>query len=357
VIGGNGAGKSTLLKILSRITDPTLGIAKIRGRVSSLLEVGTGFHKELTGRENVYLNGCILGMRKKEIDLKFDEIVEFSGIEKFIDTPVKRYSSGMSVRLAFSVAAHLEPEVLLIDEVLAVGDVAFQRKCIGKMNAVARQGRTIVFVSHNMGAVTNLCTQTLWLEEGQVKSIGESSKIVSSYLSEKAELQAIWKNPQDPSYGQEVSIRSVYLLSERGEPSSVLNFKESCSFVVICEVIIPVKDLSISIQITNSQGILIYETMDTDMQEYRNKVREPGKFSARCYLDNTLLKPDNYYVSLVLFIERIKVVERQDQILSFTVSEVGYDLNPGRKGVVAPVFKWEVDQLEEFTLFDIDQIN
>jgi lipopolysaccharide transport system ATP-binding protein len=346
VIGGNGAGKSTLLKILSRITDPTFGRAKIRGRVSSLLEVGTGFHKELTGRDNVYLNGCILGMRKKEIDLKFDEIVEFSGIEKFIDTPVKRYSSGMSVRLAFSVAAHLEPEVLLIDEVLAVGDAAFQRQCIGKMNSVASEGRTILFVSHNMGAITNLCDQTLWLDKGQVKSVDESSKIVASYLSEKAEVQATWENPKDPSSDQEVSIRSVYLLSNSGEPSSVLNFRESCSFVFIYEVIRPIKDLSVSIQITNSQGILIYETIDTDMQEYRNKVRESGKYSARCYLDDSLLKPDNYYVSVVLFIERIKIIERQNNILSFAVSEAGYDLNPGRKGVVAPVFKWEIDQLE-----------
>jgi lipopolysaccharide transport system ATP-binding protein len=346
VIGGNGAGKSTLLKILSRITDPTRGRAKIRGRVSSLLEVGTGFHQELTGRDNVYLNGCILGMKKSEIDRKFDEIVNFSGIEKFIDTPVKRYSSGMSVRLAFSVAAHLEPEVLLIDEVLAVGDVAFQRKCIGKMNSVAREGRTILFVSHNMGAVTNLCNKTLWLDKGQVKSIGESSVIVTSYLSEKAEVQATWDNPKVPSTDQEVSVRSVYLLSNGGEPMAVLNFGESFSFVIIYEVIRPVRDLSVCIQITNSQGILIYETIDTDLSEHRNKVREPGKYSAKCFLDDSLLKPDNYYVSVVPFIERIKIIERHDNVLSFTVSETNYNLHPGRLGVVAPVFKWDIERLK-----------
>jgi lipopolysaccharide transport system ATP-binding protein len=348
VIGGNGAGKSTLLKILSRITDPTHGRAKITGRVSSLLEVGTGFHKELTGRDNVYLNGCILGMRKAEIDRKFDEIVSFSGIEKFIDTPVKRYSSGMSVRLAFAVAAHLEPEVLLVDEVLAVGDVAFQRKCIGKMNAIAREGRTILFVSHNMGAVTNLCNKTLWLDRGQVKSIGESSMIVASYLSEKAEVHATWDNQKDPASDQEVSIRSVYLLSNGNEPLAVLNFRESFSFIIYYEVVRSVRNMSLCLQITNSQGILVYETMDTDLPEYRNKLREPAAYPyhAKCYIDNSLLKPDNYYVSVVAFIDRVKIIERHDNILSFTVSEADYDLNPGRLGVVVPIFKWKIDQCE-----------
>jgi len=346
IIGGNGAGKSTLLKILSRITDPTSGRAKIRGRVSSLLEVGTGFHKELTGRDNVYLNGCILGMRKAEIDRKFDEIVEFSGIEKFIDTPVKRYSSGMSVRLAFSVAAHLEPEVLLIDEVLAVGDAAFQRKCIGKMNAVADQGRTILFVSHNMGAVTNLCNQSVWLDNGHVKCVGYTSEIVASYLVEKAECQAAWDNPKEPSADSEVSIRSVYLLSGENEPSAVFNFRESCSLVIIYDVVRSVKNLSVCFQISNSQGILVYETIDTDFPEYRNNEREPGKYSAKCYLDDTLLMPGNYYITVVAYIDRIKVMDRHDNILSFTVSNVGYDLNPGRLGVVVPVFKWEVNRVE-----------
>jgi len=183
IIGRNGAGKSTLLKILSRITEPTSGRVVINGRVSSLLEVGTGFHRELTGRENIYLNGTILGMRKKEIDKKFDEIVDFSGVEKFIDTPVKRYSSGMQVRLAFSVAAHLEPEILMIDEVLAVGDIEFQKKCLGKMEEVSKAGRTVLFVSHNLAAVSSLCSRVCFFNEGRFVLDGEVSNVLSYYLS------------------------------------------------------------------------------------------------------------------------------------------------------------------------------
>ena len=182
IIGPNGAGKSTLLKILSRITEPTGGRVEIRGRVSSLLEVGTGFHPELTGRENVYLNGVVLGMTRKEVAVKFDEIVDFSGVERFIDTPLKRYSTGMQVRLAFSVAAHLDPEVLLVDEVLSVGDAEFQKKCLGKMGDVAREGRTVLFVSHNMAAVTNLCRTAIRLHSGEVVQIGEVSEVVGAYL-------------------------------------------------------------------------------------------------------------------------------------------------------------------------------
>jgi lipopolysaccharide transport system ATP-binding protein len=182
IIGRNGAGKSTLLKILSRITDPTSGRAIIRGRVSSLLEVGTGFHPELTGRENIYMNGTILGMRKREIDRKFDEIVDFSGVEKFLDTPIKRYSSGMTVRLAFAVAAHLEPEILIIDEVLAVGDIGFQKKCLGKMQEVANTGRTILFVSHNMAAVRSLCTRGVFFENGIIRRDDDAESVVSRYF-------------------------------------------------------------------------------------------------------------------------------------------------------------------------------
>ena len=182
IIGRNGAGKSTLLKVLSRITEPTTGRVTLHGRVASLLEVGTGFHPELTGRENIFLNGSILGMRRKEIERNFDEIVAFAGVEKFLDTPVKRYSSGMYVRLAFAVAAHLEPEILIVDEVLAVGDAAFQQKCLGKMGQVARSGRTVLFVSHNMEAVRRLCRQALWLEEGRLRSIGSVEAVVTEYL-------------------------------------------------------------------------------------------------------------------------------------------------------------------------------
>src|SRR5438874_9732723 len=189
IIGRNGAGKSTLLKILSRITEPTLGRVEIHGRVGSLLEVGTGFHPELTGRENIYLNGAILGMRKAEIDRSFDEIVAFADIEQFLDTPVKRYSSGMYVRLAFAVAAYLQPEILIVDEVLAVGDAEFQRKCLGKMGDVAKEGRTVLFVSHNMAAVTRLCDRVIWLDEGRVAMDGTPEEVVSEYLTRDSSVE------------------------------------------------------------------------------------------------------------------------------------------------------------------------
>src|SRR5712664_3133765 len=194
LIGRNGAGKTTLLKILSRITRPTEGWAEIHGRVGSLLEVGTGFHPELTGRENTFLSGAILGMGKSEITRKFDEIVAFAELEQFIDTPVKHYSSGMYVRLAFAVAAHLEPEILLVDEVLAVGDAAFQKKCLGKMSDVSRQGRTIVFVSHNMAALRRLCTRAIWLDGGQVMETGDAGDVVDHYLQKNTEsnLESVW---------------------------------------------------------------------------------------------------------------------------------------------------------------------
>ena len=196
VIGANGAGKSTLLKILSRITNPTSGTAEIHGRVASLLEVGTGFHPELTGRENIYLNGAILGMKKAEINAKFDEIVDFSGIETFIDTPVKRYSTGMFVRLAFGVAAHLQPEILIVDEVLSVGDAEFQKKCLGKMDDIAHEGRTILFVSHNMAAISQLCGRALWLKRGQLKFSGSPSDVVTSYLTSGSTALATWSNSE-----------------------------------------------------------------------------------------------------------------------------------------------------------------
>ena len=215
LIGPNGAGKSTLLKILSRITEPTAGRAEIRGRVSSLLEVGTGFHGDLTGRENVFLNGSILGMTRREIHDKFDAIVEFSGVERFIDTPVKRYSSGMKVRLAFGVAAHLEPDVLLVDEVLAVGDAEFQRKCLGKMEDVSRLGRTIIFVSHNMAAIERLCPRTIWLSNGSVMGDGETQRVVEDYLTSAGQQLDLGRKSH-PSGVPRVTVERVILRAKDG---------------------------------------------------------------------------------------------------------------------------------------------
>ena len=215
VIGRNGAGKSTLLKVLSRITEPTTGRVELYGRVSSLLEVGTGFHPELTGRENIYLNGAILGMRKSEIARKFDEIVAFSDLEKFLDTPVKRYSSGMYMRLAFAVASHLEPEILMVDEVLAVGDAAFQKKCLGKMGDVAKEGRTVLFVSHNMTAVRTLCKKAMWLDQGQIVEAGETGQVVLNYVQKGtvSTLERVWDDPATAPGNEKIRIRSARLRS------------------------------------------------------------------------------------------------------------------------------------------------
>ena len=223
IIGRNGAGKTTLLKVLSRITEPTEGHAEIHGRVGSLLEVGTGFHPELTGRENIYLNGAILGMKKAEIERKFDEIVAFAEIEKFMDTPVKHYSSGMYVRLAFAVAAHLEPEILLVDEVLAVGDAAFQKKCLGKMGDVAKEGRTVLLVSHNMGAIQGLCPRAIWINDGSIVADGEAKSIVGQYIDSAHE--GFVQNPQQARLGlQDLVIERVVLKNDKGEATTSFEF-------------------------------------------------------------------------------------------------------------------------------------
>lgn len=346
IIGRNGAGKSTLLKILCKVTDPTGGAAEIRGRVSSLLEVGTGFHQELTGRENIYLNGTILGMTKKEVDHKFDEIVDFSGIGKFIDTPVKRFSSGMSVRLAFAVAAHLEPEILLVDEVLAVGDVEFQKKCMNKMENVATKGRTVLLVSHNMRAITNLCERALWLENGKLILDGYSSDVVKAYLNSGANRDGVWRSSSTDSDDLEVKIRSVRLLSEENIVSSMVDVGKSFKIEIAYDVFEPIRDLSVTYHLFNSEGTLIFESMDTDMLKWRGKTREPGRYLATCKLPKHLLMPGSYYLSVHSFIEYVKIIERQDGVLAFDVTEIGYALNPDRAGVVCPVLEWDVSRVE-----------
>jgi len=230
IVGRNGAGKSTLLKVLSRITDPTSGFVEIRGRISSLLEVGTGFHPDLTGRENIYMNGTIHGMTKREIDQRFDEIVEFSGVSRFLDTPCKRYSSGMQVRLAFSVAAHLEPEIMIIDEVLAVGDTEFQKKCMDKMESVARSGRTVVFVSHNLAAVQSLCSRSVLLKAGEVVAVDKTEQIVKHYLSEINQLSSQKRLLPSTDEDGPTCIRSVEICSDDG--GEILKAGASVSCIV-----------------------------------------------------------------------------------------------------------------------------
>jgi lipopolysaccharide transport system ATP-binding protein len=344
VIGGNGAGKSTFLKILSRITEPTTGFADIYGRIGSLLEVGTGFHPELTGRENIYLNGAILGMKRGEIDGKFDEIVAFSEVERFIDTPVKHYSSGMYLRLAFAVAAHLEPEILLVDEVLAVGDAGFQKKCLGKMGTVTKEGRTVLLVSHNMGAITQLCGTTVHLEQGRLKRVGPSAEVVNDYLASSVgtEVKSSWSNDSSKPKHAEVRFSSARLLSIDEEPVSVVHFDSPFLVEIAYSITVPIRNLSISYKVYDSQGNLVFESMDTDMREWRGRVREPGHYRSLCEILSSFLKPGRYYVSLSSFVENVKIIERQENVLSFDVSEVGCPLNPRRLGIVSPVLQWRV---------------
>lgn len=296
IIGRNGSGKSTLLKILSRITEPTEGYVELRGRVSSLLEVGTGFHRELTGRENIYLNGSILGMKKWEIDKRFDEIVAFSEIEKFIDTPVKHYSSGMYVRLAFAVAAHLEPEILLVDEVLAVGDVAFQKKCLGKMGDIAKEGRTVMFVSHNMGAVETLCNKSILLDNGHIVMAGETKKIVSYYLAKNYQRNG---NPlyDCPRRGNgKLQVVSFHLESQNGE---ILEVAKSGDPVILafgfknrdCAS----KDrisFSFSIHTDHELGLSHYYSHFSNV--YFENIPSKGFF--KCSIPEIFLAPGNYFV-------------------------------------------------------------
>ena len=296
IIGHNGAGKSTLLKILSRITEPTEGRVQIRGRVGSLLEVGTGFHSELTGRENIYLNGAILGMRRAEIDRKFDEIVAFSEFEKFIDTPVKHYSSGMHMRLAFSVAAHLEPEILLVDEVLAVGDVAFQKKCLGKMGNVAQEGRTVLFVSHNMQAVRTLCSRSLLLREGRIVADSSSAETIAEYYKhlQQGEINAATAvyNPAYRRGSGAVRFAEVRIQDEMGRDTSDFTMGQTIRFALGYEVFAPVNNLFVSICL-RAGGSPDYVTSVWHAVSERNL--SPGETGALVVeLPNPRLRPGDY---------------------------------------------------------------
>jgi len=278
IIGRNGAGKSTLLKLLSRITEPTEGRAVLRGRVASLLEVGTGFHPELTGRENIFLNGAILGMSRAEIRRKFDEIVAFAEVERFLDTPVKRYSSGMYVRLAFAVAAHLEPEILIIDEVLAVGDAAFQKKCLGKMQDVATGGRTVIFVSHQIASVTRLCQSAIWMHEGRVRAQGEASLICSQYLAGGAAMTShrIWENNARQPGSEWVVLESVEVLAD-GKPADNMDIKSPVEIRMHYRVLKDGKVLIPNIHLFADDGTLIFISHDWH-SGWKAKPKAPGRY-------------------------------------------------------------------------------
>jgi lipopolysaccharide transport system ATP-binding protein len=301
IIGRNGAGKSTMLKILSRITEPTRGRIRIKGRVASLLEVGTGFHQELTGRENVYLNGAILGMSRSEIKTKFDEIVAFAEVEKFLDTPVKRYSSGMYVRLAFAVAAHLEPEILIVDEVLAVGDAAFQKKCLGKLQDVAGEdGRTVLFVSHNLDSILRLCSRALWLDAGLVRQIGRPEEVVQAYSQQRnADSNVILLSErQRPNWvRQKVIVREIICLSE-GEAAWRYSFGSTLDFACTIVVTTRIATLSLAYAIFTSSGFEIASSR-ADFSG-SSSYFEPGQYKVRVQIPDLRLVPAHYSLNIGL---------------------------------------------------------
>ena len=301
VVGRNGAGKSTLLKILSRITEPTLGEAELYGRVGSLLEVGTGFHQELSGRENLFLSGAILGMRRAEIKRKFDEIVAFAGVEDFIDTPIKRYSSGMHVRLAFAVAAHLETEILLVDEVLAVGDAAFQKRCLGKIGDVAREGRTVLFVSHNLATVEALCHSCLYIADGRLAATGPPSQMIGHYMAAGLEQDAGMRDLRIHAgrrNGSETMISSIAVYSAGAEPTGVVRMGESLAIHVRYVAERPVRPV-LSVAIKTVHGVPIFNLSDRDAQQLAScSPAEQG--TVVCEIPQIPLLPGNYLVDLAL---------------------------------------------------------
>lgn len=314
IIGKNGAGKSTLLKILSRVTAPTSGVIKVKGRIASLLEVGTGFHPELTGRENIYLNGAILGMTRQEVARKFDEIVDFSGVEKFIDTPVKRYSSGMYVRLAFAVAAHLEPEILVVDEVLAVGDAEFQKKCLGKMGEVAQGGRTVLFVSHNMGAIRYLCSRAMLIEKGHLRTEGDVDEAIHMYnhtSDGEKELLTTYQSKRTQSETPYIKkIEMIQIDKRNGAFHGDLPIEIKCN-LSLSDI---THEVVLTILIRNEQGVVVVHTTD----EFSN-FSIGSKNERNCIIPPKVISSGKYYITLALGIRNQELFEKLEDVISFYV--------------------------------------
>lgn len=350
VIGRNGAGKSTLLKILSRVTEPTEGYAEIHGRVGSLLEVGTGFHPELTGRENISLNGAILGMKRSEIDRKFDEIVAFAEVEKFIDTPVKRYSSGMYLRLAFAVAAHLEPEILVVDEVLAVGDAEFQRKCLGKMSDVAREGRTVLLVSHNMSAILRLTEETLLLDKGRLILRAHTPKAVDHYMSSGYSRvgERIWNIDEIPEESAPFRPIAMRVCDESNRVIDTARSTESLTISVEYALDAPITGLRVGIYLLTTRGEFVFTSFDTDTPQKFEKfgVRPAGHYVSRCVIPGDLLNEGRYVLGINASAFRVKRYFHEEQALSFNVDGAGAPgmqwLEP-RLGPVRPRLDWQIE--------------
>jgi len=350
IIGANGAGKSTLLKILSRVTGPTSGLVKIKGRVGSLLEVGTGFHKELTGRENIYLNGAILGMRRAEVDRKFDEIVDFSGVEKFIDTPVKRYSSGMYVRLAFAVAAHLQTDILIVDEVLAVGDAAFQKKCLGKMGKIAGEGRTVLFVSHNMGAIRRVCEESMLLKKGKFTLEGQTDTVIDYYLNrsnETIESEIKWTDDNFPGTTGFIRIIAVRLLNINGELSNTFFLDQDFYFEVEYEILRKINRAWLGFKIDTFQGETILCSGDHNYGHDKYVVRLPGIYHTRFRIPKNLLNENNYYISLLGHIPGEKILIDEKNVISFKTMRSKYVKEGRSPGLILAHFDWNTKKCGE----------
>jgi lipopolysaccharide transport system ATP-binding protein len=346
IIGRNGAGKSTLLKILSRITEPSEGRVELRGRVGSLLEVGTGFHQELTGRENIYLNGAILGMKRAEIERKFDEIVAFAEIDKFIDTPVKRYSSGMYVRLAFAVAAYLEPEILLVDEVLAVGDAAFQKKCLGKMGDVAKQGRTVLFVSHNMAAVQRLCGKCLVLESGRVVENSQTNQAVAMYLQQLTAIEEhVASGEQNVARVRQLGFYKV------GSQESDFRFdtEETFEFRMEYELKTDLIGARVAVWFLTAEGFVFMCCYDTDTYSGLATMREIGKYCNRMIVPASFLNAGEYTIRVLVYVPHGKVYFDDSSLFLQITDSKGESAHTGwghRVGPIVPRFDWKVGKFD-----------
>ncbi len=340
IIGANGAGKSTLLKILSQITPPTTGEIKIRGRVGSLLEVGTGFHPELSGRENIFLNGAILGMSQKEIAEKFDKIVEFAGIEKFLDTVVKHYSSGMYVRLAFSVAAHMNHDILIIDEVLAVGDAEFQKKCLGKMGEITKnEGRTILFVSHNMGAIQSLCSRCVLLENGRVIKTGKTGEVIGYYISGKTNKSEIMLSPKN----DEAGVCRIWLEDTDGNKISGIEMGENIILNIeyIIKKAVSVMDVDF---LLSKDGLPILQSFDIDAKEEFRYNRKPGDYHAQVTVPTEMFKEGNYVIEIWMGTDRN--ISDPNASVRFEISNTKIDVtnksyHPERAGIIYSNLNWK----------------
>jgi len=353
IIGRNGAGKSTLLKLLSRITEPTTGRIELNGRVASLLEVGTGFHPELTGRENIYLNGAILGMTRAEIKAKFDAIVDFAEVEKFLDTPVKRYSSGMYVRLAFAVAAHLEPEILLVDEVLAVGDASFQKKCLGKMEDVAIRGRTVIFVSHNMGAIAKLCKRVLWLSDGLLKADGEQAETTADYLtSDSGHSGQVRWDPSNAPGNERIRILAMRVTNDLGQVTNQVDRSERLWLEFDYEILETTTSMQVGFWLQTVDGTTVFVGGDRENAEWSERPRTPGKYRSRCAIPEGLLNAKTYTVSLGVDLPLGTTVVMKHGVVDFTVKQSAIPAHSSHgswqpPGVICLSLDWDLRRLSE----------